>query len=336
MVAQIDIDYIRSRPSRLWPRLVSYALFEGRPLTTRGQWVNPLVFAHFALEKRLPQLRRVEAPVFILGTGRSGTTILGMVLSMHRDVGFLNEPKALWHALHGGEDLIGSYSRAPARYRLGAEEADPGLVRAAHRIYGAYLCVSGTRRVVDKYPELIFRLPFVRAIFPDAHFLFLSRDGWDTCGSIAGWSDRLSRQSGGETHDWWGADRRKWNLLVEQILPEHDDLAPHVEMLRELTDHRAMAATEWIVTMREGLTLCRDHPDAVLHVPYESLCAAPSEAMDRIADFAGLAPDSVFLDYASRELTIRRPKPDFDLPEPLRAPFAATQEALGHREMPAA
>ena len=90
MIAQLESLYIRSRPWKLWSRLISYGLFEGRPLTTRGQWINPLVFAHFAVEKHLPRLRRVEKPVFILGTGRSGTTILGIVLSMHREVGFLN------------------------------------------------------------------------------------------------------------------------------------------------------------------------------------------------------------------------------------------------------
>lgn len=328
MVAQIDREYVRTRPGRLWPRLVSYGLFEGRPLTTRGQWINPLVFAHFALEKRLPQLKRVEAPIFILGTGQSGTTILGVVLSMHREVGFLNEPKALWHALHGGEDLIGNYSHSPARYRLDAGDADAGLVCAAHRLYGAYPRASGTRRLVDKYPELIIRLPFISEIFPDARFLFLSRDGWDTCGSIAGWSDRLGRQSGSEAHDWWGADRRKWNL-VDQIVPEHPDLVLQAQTLRGLNDHRAMATTEWIVTMRDGLQLCREHPDDVLHMRYEHLCATPGEAVDRIAAFAGLASDLVFRDYAERVLTPPRPESSFDLPEPLVAPFAATQAALG-------
>ncbi len=177
MIAQLDPLYIQMRPWKLWSRLVSYCLFEGRPLTTRGRWVNPLVFSLFAIEKRLPQIKRVEKPVFILGTGRSGTTILGMVLSMHREVGFLNEPKALWHAIHPGEDLIGSYALGAANYRLAADEATPKRILYAHRLFGAYLATSLARRVVDKYPELIFRVPFVKAIFPDAKFLFLVRNG---------------------------------------------------------------------------------------------------------------------------------------------------------------
>lgn len=328
MVAQIDGKYVKTRPTRLWSRMLSYALFEGRPLTTRGRWINPLLFGLFALEKRLPQMRKPVAPVFILGTGRSGTTILGVVLSMHHDVGFMNEPKAIWASLRDDEDLIGSYHRGEARYRLGSKDATPSVIRDAHRIYGAYLGLSMNKRIVDKYPELIFRVPFIRSIFPDAKFLFLSRNGWDTCASIDSWSARLGKNEDGETHDWWGVNRRKWNLLIDQIVPEHADLAPHIEALRTLEDHRTMAATEWIVTMREGLRLKDAHPEYVLHVPYEKLCDDPAGMCRQIADFAGLDNDDVFLDYAQSVLSPTPAKGEFALPAIIDAPFRDTVEAL--------
>lgn len=330
MVAQIDNHYIRTRPSRLWSRLISYALFEGRPLTTRGRWINPLLFAHFALEKRLPQLKAVKAPVFILGTGRSGTTILGIVLSMHRDVGFLNEPKAMWHALRKDEDLIGSYTRIPAHYRLDAEDADPSIISAAHRLYGAYLRTTFSERVIDKYPELIFRVPFVKKIFPDAKFLFLVRNGWDTCHSIEGWSERLGQQSEVEVHDWWGVDRRKWNLLVDQLVPEHADLAPHAAAMREWTSHTDMAAVEWIVTMREGLRLQEEFPDDVLRVDYEALCKSPASLLRGICDFAGLEHDDLFLRYGEQALKPVPMKPPFILHPDIDGPFMQTMEMLGY------
>jgi hypothetical protein len=328
MVAQIDGTYLKTRPTKLWSRLLGYTFFEGRPLTTRGQWINPLLFRLFALQRRLPALRKPVAPIFILGTGRSGTTILGLVLSMHRDVGFLNEPKAIWAALREDEDLIGSYHRGNTRYRLGRSDATPDLSRAAQRIFGAYLGTSLSKRLVDKYPEQIFRINFVRAIFPDAKFLFLSRNGWDTCASIENWSTRLGEDVAEETHDWWGVNRRKWNALVEDLLPEHDDLAPHIDAFRDLDDHRAMAATEWIVTMREGLSLLQDHPEDVLHVPYEDLCADPEGTCQQIAAFTGLAEDRVFLDYAKTVLSPPSPKAPFDLPAILQKPFQQTVDAL--------
>lgn len=330
MVAQIDKHYIKTRPGRLWSRLLSYFLFEGRPLTTKGRWINPLIFALLRLQKMLPIEVEPQRPVFILGTGRSGTTILGIVLSMHRHVGFLNEPKAIWASLTNNEDLIGSYHRENARYRLEASDATPEIIRGAHRIYGAYLRTTGCQQVVDKYPEMIFRVPFLKAIFPEARFLFLSRDGWDTCASIEHWSERLGQNIADERHDWWGVNNRKWHYLVDQVVSEHEDLAANLETIRSFSDHRLMAAVEWIVTMREGISLMAAEPECVLHVPYAALCRQPTEMAHQIADFIGLENDPVYLKYARDVLTPPPQKAPFELPVFLHDAFEKTQAMLGH------
>jgi hypothetical protein len=330
MVAQVDFSYIKQRPTKLISRLISYALFEGRPLTTKGQWINPLVFSLFNLAKRLPTMRRIRSPIFILGTGRSGTTVLGVVLSMHREIGFLNEPKALWHAVHPGEDLIGSYTRAAARYRLGDVDATYLRRKWMHRIYGAYLTATFSNRVVDKYPELIFRVPFVRALFPDAKFLFLMRNGWDTCRSIERWSTRLGLQVNGEVHDWWGINRRKWMFLTEQIVPEHADLALHQAEINKFTNQADMAAVEWIVTMREGLALLKTNPANVMGVRFEELSQHPDTVLRQLVDFLGLKTDAVFLKYGNKTL---HPVPiagAFDLHPLIAAPFNETMRQLGY------
>jgi hypothetical protein len=36
------------------------------------------------------------APVFLIGCGRSGTTVVAKVLSAHPEIAFLNEPRTLW------------------------------------------------------------------------------------------------------------------------------------------------------------------------------------------------------------------------------------------------
>ena len=118
MVAQIDRHYWAASPAKALVRLLTYGLFEGRPLTTRGRWINPLVFGIGRALKRRPARRAVKAPIYILGQGRSGTTVLGVTLSLHRQIGFLNEPKALWHNAYPNEDLIGNYTDKPARYIL--------------------------------------------------------------------------------------------------------------------------------------------------------------------------------------------------------------------------
>ncbi|WP_263786841.1 sulfotransferase family protein [Salinibacter grassmerensis] len=330
MIAQLDADYVWARPAKALSRLVSYALFEGRPVTTRGRWINPLVFAQLAATKKIPQLKSVHQPIFIVGTGRSGTTILGKVLSLHRDVGFVNEPKALWHAIYPHEDVIGNYDRGPATYRLGVHDADEAVVRRAHRLFGAYLTAVGASRVLDKYPELIFRIPFVRSIFPDAQFLFVVRNGWDTIRSVEAWSERHGTQGDGEQHDWWGVDDRKWRLLVEQVAPTHPALQVRREELLGLDRHVDRAALEWVLAMDEGMVYEEKYPDAVTRVRYEDLVSTPRETVHRVFDRCHLSGDDTALSYAQQTIRATSSKEAVDLNGRVAPVFHKKMEALGY------
>ncbi|QJD31428.1 sulfotransferase [Methylococcus geothermalis] len=311
--------------------MISYVLFEGRPITTRGRWINPLVFSHFFLEKKLPQLKEVREPLFILGTGRSGTTILGTVLSMHREVGFLNEPKALWHAIHPHEDVVGNYSRGQARYRLGVDDATDEVKRNAHRLFGAYLRFVRSARLVDKYPELVFRVPFVKAIFPDARFLFVVRNGWDTCASIDQWSSRYGVRVQGENHDWWGVDRRKWKLMLKELIEPDPIFAGALDTIRQLQRDTDMAVVEWVVTMREGLRCLKENPDCMRMVRYEDLVVNPRAVLREIATFAEWGEDEVFLRYGETVLRSAPRRAGFEMLAELRPLFDETMRAVGYR-----
>ena len=71
MPAQIDRALLRTRPSKALERLVAATLFEGRPLTARGRWLNPLALALAARHARGAGGADAR-PIFVLGTGRSG------------------------------------------------------------------------------------------------------------------------------------------------------------------------------------------------------------------------------------------------------------------------
>ena len=312
MIAQLNPNYIKTRPMKALTRLISYALFEGRPATTKGRWINPIVFSILkAVAAKNNRYRPVEKPIFILGTGRSGTTILGIVLSMHKEVGYLNEPKAIWHLIHPHEDIIGSYTQDEAKYRLTAEDVTDEMYHRAHQIFGAYLTATRSKRLVDKYPELIFRVDFVRALFPDARFVFLVRNGWDTCHSIANWSQRLGIQVNGEKHDWWGINDRKWRLLVEQLVKTDPVFSEAADEIQYFDKHLDRAAIEWIVTMQEGLRLLQALPDCTHLVHFENLTANPDETLAELCSFCELPGDNTFREYARQTLH----------PVPARKPF---------------
>lgn len=331
MIAQLDWRYIKTRPLKVLTRIISYIFFEGRPLTTRGRWINPLVFMLFRFIKFFPNFNAIYKPIFILGTGRSGTTVLGVVFSMHKDIAYLNEPKALWHALHPNEDLIGNYTSDTARYRFAESDVTKEIQLYARKIYGTFLKVTFSRRVLDKYPELIFRVPFVKSIFPDAKFIFLVRNGWDTCSSIKYWSERLGKNDGDKTNDWWGVDKRKWKYLVEQLVPEDPELFKHIDSINKFENYSDMAAVEWIITMREGLRLMKEYPNDILRVNYENLCSNTYNELLRIVDFLELQKvDDKFYKYAESTLRPTPSKDPFPLDPCVENIFIKTMGTLGY------
>lgn len=303
MIAQIDRDYMRYGLVRTARRLLSYGLYEGRPLTTKGRFINPMVFAWLRTLAALPGKPMVDRPIFITGLGRSGTTILGILLSLHGKVGYLNEPKALWHVIDPRQDINGNYSLSKGRYHLTNADATEESKLHARRLFARYLRFNSAQRVVDKYPELIFRVNYVRALFPDARFIFITRSGADAAPSVVQWSKRLGVQTDSHTDDWWGRDDIKWHYLRKQLILDDPAYSSVWAVATPDLDHLNRAALEWIVTMREGFKQQKIHGDDVIYrVSYEDLLADPVQQLERLQHWCGLTPDIAVTDYAQKRI----------------------------------
>jgi hypothetical protein len=76
----------------------------------------------------------LERPVFIIGCGRSGTTILGATLAQHQLVTYLNEPCHLWFSAYPETDIWDTEGVLPGR----ETGSDPGDVERgkSHRSVG--------------------------------------------------------------------------------------------------------------------------------------------------------------------------------------------------------
>lgn len=283
MVAQIDRAYIRAA-GRLATirRAVSYALFEGRPATTKGQWFNPVVGRNLAWGDRHGSSAGLDRPIFIVGVGRSGTTHLGRLLSAHPAVGWLNEPKMIWNHVLPGEDISGFYSDS-GRFVLEASDVNDETRLRANRVLNYYLHTVRAGRLVDKYPEMTYRIPFIRAMFPDAHIVAIVRRPEDVVNSIVDWN--AEHAHGDE--DWWGVRRRKWAQMVDQLAPAQPDVARAVAGERLLTSSE-MAAAEWVLGMR---AIGADIGSLSTLVRYEDLAREPVTTMSRVLAACELAPD---------------------------------------------
>ncbi len=334
MVAQIDRQYVRYGAKKTLRRIISYVLFEGRPHTTRGQWFNSVIFLLLRSLNAIPGTPELQKPVFITGLGRSGTTILGLLLSLHRDVGFLNEPKIIWRLIDQQHDINGDYVPSGGVFRLGGEDVTPLARRTARRLFSRYLCTVRATRLVDKYPELIFRVDYLLEVFPDARIVFIMRNGCDACQSIARWSNSHQIHHNNILEDWWGRNNIKWYYLYSQFIQK--DMA--FEKLRHLPadayDQTNRAAIEWIITMREGYSQMLARPDSIIPIRYEDLTNNPEAELTRLQGACDLEPDPGVMDYAKNVLYPNEPKPFPDLHPVIDAMFTETMDMLGYSQKP--
>jgi tetratricopeptide (TPR) repeat protein len=119
---------------------------------------------------------RDQAPVFIVGMPRSGTTLTEQILAAHRDVHGGGERNALvgsFATLCGDPRSAASVRRAAA---LGTEELD-----AAAQAYLAELhaLAPGTKVITDKMPGNFRLLGFAATMLPGSRIVYCERDPRD-------------------------------------------------------------------------------------------------------------------------------------------------------------
>jgi tetratricopeptide (TPR) repeat protein len=115
-----------------------------------------------------------QAPVFIVGMPRSGTTLVEQIAASHSRVfgaGELHELGRIWEALsaHNRDRPVEKWDAAFAR-------------RVADRhVESLQALGNGAVRIIDKMPDNIFFLWLVAALFPSARIILCRRDLRDVC-----------------------------------------------------------------------------------------------------------------------------------------------------------
>lgn len=331
MIAQLDKKMIKLGKLRVLRRFVSWFLFEGRPLTTKGRKINSLVFSFYKASQFFKPAPEAQLPVFIVGTGRAGTTILGKLLALHKHILFLNEPKALWHFAYGEEDIIGSYSSGKANLTLTDEHASFSTTKKLKHAYSVMMKLTLSKQIVDKYPELVFRLSFVEKLLPNSKFIAIIRDGVDTCSSVEKWSQKNGVYNASLSDDWWGRNSRKWKIMIEQESPKHEDLRAHKEELMSLDNHQDRAAVEWILSMR-ALSSASISPEKLLVIRYENLCKTPGSSLTEILDFIDLDYDETVFSYGNEVLKVSNEHESITLAPFVSKIFKETLVKMGYEE----
>ncbi len=272
-----------------------------------------------------PITSAVRQPIVILGAPRSGTTLLAEVLGAHPDVTVAGEPRLVWR--------FGNDGRSD---ELGPEHATPSVVAHIHRHFAATLAGSEARgrRLVEKTPANAVRPRFVDAVFPDARFVHITRDGWAAVPSMRTFWERRAT----------GFDAKQAAKLGRRLREARPSQLPHYagELLRRLGSRRHMAlygprlaglqqvadelgclaaaALQWRTCVERTATFGRSLPtDRYLEVQLESL--RPADVAG-IVEFCGLRPSPEVVDRFRLEYRVDAARRRADLTDDERALIA--------------
>jgi hypothetical protein len=216
--------------------------------------------------------------VFIMGSGRSGTTMIRDVLGMHPEVCVLPET-SFYDRIWGARCFIGGMHNVTSRLRglwlffnacgdslieVFATQ-NPAVTTAVKQLSAGgdvmlfnAICeaLAGTDQdtVVEKTPHHLLFMQFIAKRYPQARFIYVTRDPVDMVASYVSRGD--------------------------------------------LPANYKQVAMEWVVGNEVGLSCMQQFPDRVIHLRYEDVVEDPVVIFEKIFSFVGKSFDPAFLNVA--------------------------------------
>jgi hypothetical protein len=138
------------------------------------------------------------APFFVVGCPRSGTTLLRFMLDSHPRLAVPPESHFITCLAPRNPRSPFDVQRILGHSQIRTWDIDTAAVRDAvarrravtfaeqvHALFGQYATARGKQRWGDKTPDYVEHIGQIAAIFPDAHFIHVIRDGRDVATSLA-------------------------------------------------------------------------------------------------------------------------------------------------------
>ena len=199
---------------------------------------------------RIPDSTSEDAPVFIVGMPRTGTTLVERIVSRHEGVRSAEETYDFTLAF---SSVINEYLAANQGRNLNPLSAalEVNYSEIANKYRKSMLGMLGKAECyMDKTPFNFLYCGLIKKAFPQARILHLVRDPMDTCYAVFK------------------------TLFDHAYYYSYDlgELADYYIGYRQIMDH-------WHKLM----------PGAILDVPYEELVSSPHDVSRRIADYVGFA-----------------------------------------------
>ena len=164
-------------------------------------------------------------PIFIGGAGRSGTTLLRVMLDSHPRISCGPELKVGGQILKLWQQLRGPWFGNLMERGVGPEDVDALFRDLFAGLLRPYQATSGKLRLAEKTPNNIFWFRQLGHLFGDAQFVHVLRDGRDVVASLLNveWYDPTGHRLPITTDAIEAA--RYWAESVEAGLDADDDPA---------------------------------------------------------------------------------------------------------------
>jgi hypothetical protein len=237
----------------------------------------------------------LKPPIILLGNVRSGTTILQQLVAEHPAVEKWYEPRTVW-----------LYADPGRRHdEFDESDATPKVKRYVREQFLKFQKQHDNCTIVEKTPINVLKIPYVRAIFPEAYYLYLVRNPFSFLSSVEmKWQAGRGLAPGGATLSRKGLRRRLQTTPISQL---HHYAIPYIvhqferRILRrkyvsiwgpryrgiheDLKSHDLLTviARQWAVCSRKAEEdLARFRPGEVLRVRYEDFVLDPIRDLERI------------------------------------------------------
>jgi hypothetical protein len=242
----------------------------------------------------------IDRPVFIVGMPRSGSTAFHEVLARQPEFATTTHVSRKFPVCLPLLRLIAPFYRVHRPGEAGTmwdrfvgAESDvltaADVTPAARKFYTTAVTnvvrLYGRPRFLSKCPRNGLRMAFLHALFPDARFIHLIRDGRAVCQSVM-----ERRRRAGDVQAWWDvkpAGWRQWASLEPVVACAHQ----WDEVVRAVAETGAALPSE-----------------QYLEVRYEDFTADPVGCMRGVAGFCGVVWSDAAIAEATREISSRNDK----------------------------
>ena len=225
------------------------------------------------------------APVFIIGCGRSGTTILGKTLGKHKDIKYLNEIRDLWHNAYPEFDI---WNGNITNSKLFANKTDINIKKnnLLQKLLFREQVLGNATILLEKLPINNFRLDFLNSSFPKAKYIYLTRNGLEVSASI---EKRIKNKN------WFTQNKY---ALLQKFYNKHYEIF-NCNTFSDIEK----GMWEWKMSIDQSDQFFKTlNSQAFIHLSYTDLTETPKSSIEKILKFLNLEYSNNNLNYMCKNI----------------------------------